>query len=98
MHSLGSRVLPAINTCDRGEAGRQSREAQSLGTRREQSDQGGTHARGRGAATQHTPSFHTLGPTHRGVIQDDVAAGRVAMKNVLLQVLEEGALGRGERR
>lgn len=35
-------------------------------------------------------------PTHRGVIQDDVTAGHVAMENMLLHVLDEGALQRGD--
>lgn len=35
------------------------------------------------------------GDTHRGVIQDDVAAGHVAVEAELLQVLDERALGGG---
>lgn len=45
-----------------------------------------------------TPEHSTpgsSGPTHRGVIQDDVTAGCIPVKNVLLQVLDESALGRG---
>lgn len=38
------------------------------------------------------PRWVSPGAAHRAVIQDDVAAGHVAMKNVLLQVLDEGAL------
>ena len=42
-----------------------------------------------------TPPQRPQEPAHRGVIQDDVTAAHVAVKNVLLQVLDEGALGRG---
>ena len=46
------------------------------------------HGGGGGHPSQHSTR------THRGVIQDDVTAGHVAVKNVFLQVLDEGSLGR----
>lgn len=50
---------------------------------------------GSGRRTARPPKERRGGDTHRGVIQDDVAAGHVAMEAELLQVLDERALGGG---
>lgn len=83
-------------TCATGrgrEARKDQSEAQSPAAPKE-------HSRQRREQRQGPPSEHSpapgaaLAPTHRGVVQDDVAAGHVPVQKVLLQVLDEGALGR----
>ena len=49
---------------------------------------------GRDAEGRRAPPGRTHS-THRGVIQEGVAAVHVAVEKVFLQVLDEGALGRG---
>lgn len=85
---LGFSGIPQALSAPRGGA-----EAGSEERRREASGRASVPGSGRRTAR---PWKERRGrDTHRGVIQDDVAAGHVAVEAELLQVLDERALGGG---
>lgn len=99
---LGFSGIPQALSAPRGgaEAGREEaaqrgQRAAGLGGRQGRGDRGGPACRGAAEGRPGPRKEQCGGDTHRGVIQDDVAAGHVAVEAELLQVLDERALGGG---
>lgn len=99
---LGFSGIPQALSAPRGgaEAGREEaaqrgQRAAGLGGRQGRGDRGGPACRGAAEGRPGPWKERRGGDTHRGVIQDDVAAGHVAVEAELLQVLDERALGGG---
>lgn len=102
---LGFSGIPQALSAPRGgakagreEAAQRGQRAAGLGGRQGRGDRGGPACRGAAEGRPGPRKERRGGDTHRGVIQDDVAAGHVAVEAELLQVLDERALGGGGRR
>lgn len=93
---LGFSGIPQALSAPRGgaEAGSEERRREASG-RQAWGDRGGPACRGAAEGRPGPRKERRGGDTHRGVIQDDVAAGHVAVEAELLQVLDERALGGG---
>lgn len=93
---LGFSGIPQALSAPRGgaEAGSEERRREASG-RQAWGDRGGPACWGAAEGRPGPRKERRGGDTHRGVIQDDVAAGHVAVEAELLQVLDERALGGG---